>query len=293
MDLELHQLDLRYERLRTRSAQRERRLLAAIADVGQQTPIVVVIDGGRWVVVDGYKRVRVARQLGHDTVRAIAWELGEADALLLERLLRAGEIGSALEQAWLLKELVGRFGLGREELARRFDRTPSWVSRRLALASELPSAVQEHVRAGAVGAHAAMKYLVPLARANEDDCVRLADVIAPLRLTSRQIAELYAAYIEGGPSSRELVVTQPMMVLRAREAAAKERAEDTRPIELLLEDLRILGAVARRAHVRVQKGAGDGAEGDERAQVVRACGGALGEVESLKRYCDKELADAG
>jgi len=292
MDLELNQLDLRYERLRTRCAQRERRLLAAIAEVGQQTPIVVVVDGERWVVVDGYKRVRVVRRLGLDTVRAMAWEIGEADALLLERLLRAGEIGSALEQGWLLKELEGRFGLGRDELARRFDRTPSWVSRRLALVNELPTGVQEHVRAGAIGAHAAMKYLVPLARANEDDCARLADRIAPERITSRQLGELYASYVGGGVSGRELVVTQPMMVLRARAEAEQERG-DMRPLELLLEDLRIVGAVARRARTRIQKGASDGAEGDERALVVRACADALGEVESLKRRCDKELGDVG
>ena len=45
MDLELHQLDRRYEALRTRSARRERRLLASLSEVGQQTPIVVVRDG--------------------------------------------------------------------------------------------------------------------------------------------------------------------------------------------------------------------------------------------------------
>ncbi len=189
MELELGQLDLRYERLRIRSAPRERRLIGSIAKVGQQTPIVVVADAPRWVVVDGYKRVRAVRRLGHDTVHAIAWELGEADALLLERLLHAGEIGSALEQGWLLKELESRFGLGREELARRFDRTTSWVSRRLALVSELPSAVQEHVRSGAIGAHAAMKYMVPLARANEGDCTRLGDAISKERVTSRQMGE--------------------------------------------------------------------------------------------------------
>jgi ParB/RepB/Spo0J family partition protein len=198
MELEIRQLDLRYERLRTRNATRERRLLSAIAEVGQQTPIVVVGDDDRWVVVDGYKRVRAAKRLGQDTVRAMAWEIGEAEALLLERVLRAGEIGSALEQGWLLKELEGRFGLGREELARRFDRTASWVSRRLALVNDLPAAVQEHVRAGAIGAHAAMKYLVPLARANEEDCNRLCDAIAKEGVTTRQMAELYAGYLAAG-----------------------------------------------------------------------------------------------
>ena len=66
MDLKLHQLDRRYEGLRTHSARRERRLLASLSEVGQQTPIVVVRDGQRWVVVDGYKRVRAVQRLGQD-----------------------------------------------------------------------------------------------------------------------------------------------------------------------------------------------------------------------------------
>jgi hypothetical protein len=42
MDLEFHQLDLRYEELRGRSPARERRLLSSLMEVGQQVPIVVV-----------------------------------------------------------------------------------------------------------------------------------------------------------------------------------------------------------------------------------------------------------
>ena len=95
---------------------------------------------------------------------------GGLDALVLERILRAGDRGNAIEEGWFLRELETRFELNRDELARRFDRTPSWVSRRLGLVRELPESVQAHVRAGAIGAHAAMRYLVPLARANADDC---------------------------------------------------------------------------------------------------------------------------
>jgi ParB family chromosome partitioning protein len=47
--------------------------------------------------------------------------------------MRASEGDSALEQAWVLRELLERHGLVAGELARRFDKTTSWVSRRLAL----------------------------------------------------------------------------------------------------------------------------------------------------------------
>jgi len=293
MELEIVHLDRRYEALRARNASRERRLMAAIADVGQQTPIVVVRDGERWVVVDGYKRVRVLARLGHDTASATVWDLTEADALLLERVLRAGEGDSAFEQGWLILELSTRFGLSLEELARRFDKTKSWVSRRLSLVCDLPAPVVEHVRAGAICPHAAMKYLVPLARANSDDCVRLCDAIAPERLTSRQVGELYAAYLASGPSGREFVVTQPATALRAHKEAAQEREQDKRPVEHLLDDLRILAAVARRAKARLKRGALDDAEASERDEARRSFDNAQAELESLARCFAQEGDDAG
>ena len=47
MQLEFHQLDRRWEHLRVRHAARQRRLLASLAESGQQTPIVVVAAEGQ------------------------------------------------------------------------------------------------------------------------------------------------------------------------------------------------------------------------------------------------------
>ena len=46
MRLEFHQLDRCYEHLRVHRPERQRRLLASLADSGQQTPIVVVAVAG-------------------------------------------------------------------------------------------------------------------------------------------------------------------------------------------------------------------------------------------------------
>ncbi len=45
MELEFHQLELRYDRLRIARPDHERRLLSSLAEVGQQVPIVVVKQG--------------------------------------------------------------------------------------------------------------------------------------------------------------------------------------------------------------------------------------------------------
>ena len=292
MELEIARLDLRYESLRSRSASREKRLLTAMASSGQQVPIVVVGERPGCIVVDGYKRVRVLRRLGEDTVRAVPWELSEADALVLEQAMREGGGSSALEQGWLLCELERRFGLGRAELARRFDRTASWVSRRLGLVRELPTSVQEHVRTGAVGSHAAMKHLVPLARANAMDCARLADAVAKVRPTSRQLAELCATYGSGNAKTRELVVTRPELVLKAKAETLAVTGPEPTPAVALAHDARTIAAIARRACARLAGGALDGASEGERDEVSRAVGQARGEVEGLLARWGKETNHA-
>jgi len=202
VNVELHQLDLRYERLRTRKPETERKLVASLAEIGQQVPVVVVRGEGpeRFVLVDGYKRVRALRRLGQDLVAITCWDLSEAEALVLDRLMRTGEGATALEQGWLLHELAVRFELALEDLGRRFARSASWVSRRLALVEELPETIQEHVRRGELPAHAAMKHLVPLARANPEACERLVAAIAGKGLTNRQIGQLYAVWRDGLPA---------------------------------------------------------------------------------------------
>ena len=111
-------------------------LLASLAESGQQTPIVVVAVVGqpdRYVVIDGHKRITALQQLGRDKVEAVVWPMSEAEAVVLDRSLRLSEHETALEVGWLLAELEQRFGYGLDELARRFDRSVSWISRRLAL----------------------------------------------------------------------------------------------------------------------------------------------------------------
>ena len=197
MKLEFHQLDRRHEHLRVRNAQRQRQLLASLATAGQQTPIIVVAvsdQPDRYLVIDGYKRVAALEQLGRDTVEAVIWPLNEVQALVLDRSLHWSERESALEEGWLLAELEQRFGFGLEELARQFDRSVSWVSRRLALVELLPDSVQQQVRTGEVSAQVAMKYLVPVARGSLEDCQQMAEAFARHKFTSRQAGQLYAAW---------------------------------------------------------------------------------------------------
>ena len=242
MDLEFHQIDFRYESLRKRDPHKERLLLASIDARGQICPVVVLAQKAAtpYVLLDGHKRLRALKRLRQDTVRATVWDLDEAEALLLERLMRTGRGESPLEQGWLLSELKDRFGMPLEVLARHFDRSPSWVSRRLGLVLDLPDQVQDEVRKGRIAPHTAMKVLLPLARANRAEALRFLAVLLRAAFSTREAVLLQAGWLQGDDQVRDRIQADPRLFLRAQE---------TDPAALKA-DLRILSGVARRALAR-------------------------------------------
>jgi ParB family chromosome partitioning protein len=284
VELELHQLELRYERLRKRAPLQERQLLASLAEIGQQLPVIVVSEADRFVLIDGYKRVRALKRLVRDTVRGTRWQIEEIEALLLERGLRRSS-EDAFDQGWLLAELKDRFGLSLEELAQRFERSKSWVSRRLALIQILPVAIQEQVRLGTLPAHAAMKYLVPLARANAQAAIQLASAILPLKPTSREVGALYEGWQSGSERTRELILSTPQIYLQAR---ASQSEVPLSPLQRWLNDLGALGGIARRARRPLEQGLLQQLLSSERTEVLEAFASTKVQVERLWHRFDLE-----
>lgn len=292
MEIELHLLDLRYEGLRRRCREQEKRLLASLAQHGQQTPVVAVAaEGGRYVLVDGYKRVRALKALKADTVLGTVWDLAESEALLLEQLMRCASGDGPLELARLLRELHERFALSQEDLARRFDKSQSWVSRLLALVEDLPEEIQAQVQAGAIGAHAAVKYLVPMARAKRADALELVAAFKGRPPSSRQMGALYGAWLHGGAKSRELLLKDPWTFLKAQEELQRGRAEPS-AAQLVLADLGTLGGIARRASKRLREGVALELAAEERDEVRRCLAQAKADTAALFALGAKELGDA-
>jgi len=284
MQLEFHQLDRRWEHLRVRQPQRQRRLMASLAESGQQTPIVVVLcpdQRGRYLVIDGHKRIAALEQLGRDTIEATVWAMSEAEAVLLERSLRCSAQESALEQGWLLAEMEQRFGYSLEELARRFDRSVSWVARRLALVELLPETIQQQVREGKLGAQLTTKYLVPVARVNLEDCARMATAFVQHRCDTRQAGQLYVAWREGSRVVRARILAEPELFLKTQ-----RQLPPSRPAAAGLErDLEMAVAILRRASRRLAEAL---PEMDGRQQEQ-----AQSRIESARRELERMAARIG
>jgi ParB family chromosome partitioning protein len=256
MELEFHQLELKYRHLRVRSKSRLDRLMTSLVNEGQQMPVLVVQQSvDSYVLIDGYRRVEALQKLGRDLVLASVLELSEPEALVWTWTLAKKAGCSAMEEAWLLRELHEEHGICFAELSARFDRSKSWISRRLALVRGVPKVVQEVVRVGELSPQAAMKYLVPLARANAAQCAELVGNLRGDTVSVRQLGRLYAAWRAGDEEQRARIAAHPQMFLKAQEELESNDLIETEEIwhRVVIRDLRMIAAIGRRVYRRLEQ----------------------------------------
>jgi hypothetical protein len=86
----------------------------------------------------------------------------------------------------------------------------------MGLVELLPESVQQQVRSGAIAAHVAMKFLVPVARSGPEECRRMAEGFARYRLSSREAGQLYAAWRTATPAVRDRLLDEPQLFLKTQ-----------------------------------------------------------------------------
>jgi ParB family transcriptional regulator, chromosome partitioning protein len=264
IELDLHRLELRFADSRLVEPRVVARLAESIERCGQIVPCVVVaapenqdgeVGGARaLVLIDGYRRVGALRRLGRDTVSVEQWSCDLTAALLRMVTRTRDRAFASIEEALLLRTLVGEHGLSQHEVARRSGRDVSWVSRRLQLLSGLPDAALAAVRGGQLSNWAANRVIVPLARANPDHVERLLAMLATTPLSTRELQCWFEHYQQTPRSAREHMVDRPRLFIdtlqatTAWHAGARLRAG---PEGECIGDLRCLEAVIARLRKRV------------------------------------------
>lgn len=168
--------------LRLREPDALRKLERSLRRHGQLEPIVVFSTQGQLQVLDGFKRVHVARELRWPQLCSRVADVDALGAKLLLLDLHGRRGLTALEEAWLVRSLYRDHGLSQGVIGTRLGRHKSWVCRRLLLAEQLDPAVQADVRLGLLAPRAAQA-LVALPRGNQQAA---AAVIARRGLTTRQ-----------------------------------------------------------------------------------------------------------
>ena len=179
MQIELHQLELRYSALRAWEPARRRKLLSALCEAGQQVPVVVVAAAttGHYVLIDGYLRVDVLRKI-------------------------------------------------------------------------LTAEVQAKVAAGQIPPQAAMKYLLPLARANGEDARKLVAGLGAQRISVRQMGRLYTAYRTADAIGRARLCDSPLLFLQMDAQAERGAEGQASGVDRLASDLGAIAGLCGRARRR-------------------------------------------
>jgi ParB family chromosome partitioning protein len=256
LELDLHQLDLRFAASRLVDPQAVARIAQSIERCGQIVPCIVApAPGGAGagaaplVLIDGYRRVAALRRLGRDTASVEQWTCGLAEAVLGVLARAQDRSFASIEEALLLRELVQGQGLSQHELARRCGRDVSWVSRRLQLLSGLPDAALAAVRNGKLSAWAANRVVVPLARANAAHADSMLAALAAAPLSTRELQCWFAHYQQAAQTVRDRMVGDPRLFLDALRANDERRAGKRLrdgPEGECIVDLRCLEAVIAR-----------------------------------------------
>ena len=225
LEADLHRLELRFVSLRVRQPRAVERLARSIEHSGQLMPVVAVDEQeqGRWVLIDGYRRIEALRRLSRDTARVELWECPLAQALLLVLVRVQGRSWEAIEEGAVIREVVEQCGLSRREVARQTGRDVSWVSRRMTLVEDLPEAVFAAVCAGELSTWAAVRVLAPLARANTEQAQILLAALQREPLSTRQLRAWYQHFQKANRRQRERMLAQPHLFCQALQANTREQ----------------------------------------------------------------------
>jgi ParB family chromosome partitioning protein len=289
MELELHQISKKYTGLRISLKSYQRQLLASLASEGQLQPVLVVSGSGEretsYVLIDGYQRVNALETLCRDTVETLVLPLEEPAALLFRHCQESARARTALEDGWLLRELIELHGMSQAELSRRLQRSESWVSRRLSLVRELPESAQELVRKGELSGYGAMKYLVPLARAKASACKELVSHLSGRRTSARELEQVYTSWKQGDGEQRKRVVSNPGLFLKASEALKKGSIKGVgNALSDVSKDMEILDMVSGRARRRIR-----GISGELPAPVIEGWRAASSSFSALQEMMERRI----
>jgi ParB/RepB/Spo0J family partition protein len=205
----------RFASLRIADPPAELAVLHSLQKYGQLTPVVICrITPGEYELLDGFKRLRAARQLGYSelTVRTLEISLRACKAAMLQ-LNRVGSAISGIEEALVVHSLCHEDGLSQVEIAVLLGRHKSWVCRRLALIERLSDEAQESIRLGLLPASFGAE-LARLQRCNQD---RLLASIRKHHLSWRETRKVVTALLSRPTWEHENILRDPWTVLQAEE----------------------------------------------------------------------------
>lgn len=249
--IELSSVDTRLEHTRTRNTEAEQRLLASIMQRDIIEPLQVCQEKQGYVLLDGFKRYRCARKLnkGVIAVECIGEDVSSGVLSLLRR--NSARSLTTLEQAAFIEELHQHCGMSIYAIAERLERSPSWVSMRLAMIGQLSEVVRNQIQRGAFPSRVYMYGIKGFTRVNKLSVQQVDALVSKLSgtgLSVRQLMILTRAYISGGWTMQRLVleadVHQALRIITSADEKTHISSNDTQ--HQIIKDLKLIAALMQR-----------------------------------------------
>ncbi|MBA7522372.1 hypothetical protein ES705_14491 [subsurface metagenome] len=201
-EAEIHTISKKYESFRLRDKNREKYLMQSIMEHGVREPLQCVQeDGTKYILLDGFKRLRCSYKLNIRMVPIVLLGVDEVSSILHLIRLSTQNTLSILEQASFVDELHRRYGLTVTDIADRLERSKAWVSVRLGIIDEMSQVVREEVFSGRFPVRSYMYTLRQFTRVNSipgKEIDRFVSCVAAKGLSTRDIERLAYGYFRGG-----------------------------------------------------------------------------------------------
>jgi len=201
-EAEIHTISKKYESFRLRDKNREKYLLQSILEHGVREPLQCVQeDGTKYILLDGFKRLRCSYKLNIRMVPIVLLGGDEVSSILHLIRLSTQNTLSILEQASFVDELHRRYGLTVTDIADRLERSKAWVSVRLGIIDEMSQVVRKEVFSGRFPVRSYMYTLRQFTRVNSipgKEIDRFVSCVAAKGLSTRDIERLAYGYFRGG-----------------------------------------------------------------------------------------------
>jgi len=218
-DIPLPDINQRYEKLRIVDPKADRAIYRSMSRYGQFLPVIAANgDAGQVELLDGFKRLRAARDLKLDSLRVRVMHLNAraGKAMLLQLNWQMRSI-SAVEEALIVHSLYHDDKLGQLAIATLLGRHKSWVCRRIALLERLCDEAMERIRLGLIPV-SICRELVRLPRGNQE---QLLDIISHHRLTCRETGRLVDALLARPQQEHPKLLAHPRQLADESKAALK------------------------------------------------------------------------
>lgn len=249
-EIEISELNLRYESHRMKNPEGEAQLLSSISQRGIEEPLEGVDVQQSGVLLNGFKRYRCARRLHIHTVPYIS--LGSDEVAGIVNLLRIAESRALniLEQARFVDELAEVHGMCVAEIAAELSRSKAWVSMRVGLMAQMSSAVSKELFAGRFPVYSYMYTLRPFMRMNgvkAEQIDQFVSAVSAKKLSVREIEQLANGFFRGPESFRQEILKGNLALsLKQVKEAVADSQQCSEFERILLKDLELTQSYMQR-----------------------------------------------